>query len=169
MADETLQTTNRKTACRPSSASDTCCTLRAVLRLRETGRQSTPRAPSEAAAMAQATRPLEQDGSRVICAACGAFVAAAADRMEVNGAHEHAFINPAGLIFRVGCFAEAPGVHAVGEESAHWTWFVGFAWRAARCRSCHEHLGWCYRSALATFVALILDKVAERGAPGDAR
>src|SRR5690606_37015718 len=53
------------------------------------------------------------------CAACGAFVALARDRASVNGAHSHSFINPAGLIFRVGCFSEAPGARSVGEESAH--------------------------------------------------
>jgi hypothetical protein len=138
-----------------------------VYQLREADR-SIPRDPGEAASAAHATRPHEQGGARVVCASCGAYVAETSARTEVNGAHEHAFINPAGLIFRVGCFAEAPGVRAVGEDSEHWTWFAGFAWAAVLCSACHEHLGWCYRNASAAFVALILDRVEERGDAGHA-
>jgi hypothetical protein len=138
-----------------------------VYPFREPDRQSAPDVPPEAVAVARA-RPLEQDAARILCASCGAFVADAAARTDINGAHAHTFINPAGLIFRVGCFAEAPGVLAVGEESEHWTWFSGFAWRAALCRSCHEHLGWCYANAHQAFVALILDRVIEGGTSGRA-
>jgi hypothetical protein len=90
-------------------------------------------------------------------------VADAAAKTEVNGAHAHTFINPMGLIFRVGCFTQAPGARPIGDESEDWTWFAGFAWQAVLCASCYEHLGWCYRNASAAFVALILDKVDERG------
>lgn len=79
----------------------------------------------------------------------------------MNGAHSHSFINPAGMIFRVGCFGAAPGALPVGEESDHFTWFVGFAWRAAVCRACGEHLGWSYRARDSAFVALIEDRIVE--------
>lgn len=99
------------------------------------------------------------------CASCGGFVAHGRARLSVNGAHSHSFINPAGLIFRVACFAEAPGVFALGEESLQFTWFAGFAWRVAVCRACTQHLGWSYRGDGSSFVALIEDRVVERRAP----
>jgi hypothetical protein len=105
---------------------------------------------------------IERDGW-IVCRACAAFIAETRSRIEVNGAHAHSFINPAGAIFRVGCHAHAPGVVGVGEESDEWTWFTGFSWQVAVCGRCGEHLGWCYRNALARFVALILDRVAEHG------
>jgi hypothetical protein len=109
-------------------------------------------------------RRLEAEGW-IVCARCGGFVTESRARSSVNGAHEHTFINPAGVIFRVGCFSEAPGVRPAGEESSHWTWFAGFAWQVALCRSCAEHVGWNYRNADSRFVALIADRIVERRAP----
>ncbi|HTV18976.1 MAG TPA: cereblon family protein [Polyangiaceae bacterium] len=106
-----------------------------------------------------------EGGGWVVCAACGRFVAESRARMAVDGAHRHSFINPAGMIFRVACFAEAPGVVPVGDESAFFTWFAGFAWRVALCRGCGEHLGWSYRSDDSGFVALIEERIVERSAP----
>jgi len=137
-----------------------------VYQIREGDQTRTPTAPSQAAIAEGA--PLEQGGEDVICRVCQGFVAHPSARTEINGRSEHTFINQAGLIFRVGCFRDAPGVFAFGEESEHWTWFAGFSWRASLCQGCHEHLGWCYRSPDAGFTALILDKVRERGAPGHA-
>jgi hypothetical protein len=105
------------------------------------------------------------DGDWVACGACRAFVADSRARFSVDGAHSHSFINPAGLIFRVSCFVAAPGVVPVGDESDDFTWFAGFAWRVALCRTCGEHLGWCYRRLHSEFVALIDDRVIERRAP----
>jgi hypothetical protein len=118
----------------------------------------------EAVPAAAANERVAGDGW-LACRACAAFIAELSSRIEVNGAHAHSFINPAGLIFRVGCLASAPGVLGIGEESDHWSWFSGFSWRAAACCACGEHLGWCFRSSHARFVAVILDKVAERGPP----
>jgi hypothetical protein len=109
--------------------------------------------------------PRLEGESWLVCASCRGFVAESRARRHVNGAHEHSFINPGGLIFRVRCFSDAPGVHPAGEESSHWTWFAGFAWQVALCQSCHEHLGWSYRNADSRFVALIADRVVERRAP----
>jgi hypothetical protein len=101
--------------------------------------------------------------SWLACRSCGSFVAESRARVEMAGAHVHTFINPAGTIYRVGCFAEAPGLREIGEASAHWTWFPGFEWQVGICRTCYEHLGWSYRSSSARFVALIMDKIVERG------
>ena len=106
------------------------------------------------------------DGGRLVCARCAAFVANRSARIEVAGAHTHSFINPEGAIFRVGCFAVAPGAAPWGEPSQHWTWFAGFEWQAASCRGCWAHLGWLYTAGTASFVALILDRVVEIPATG---
>jgi hypothetical protein len=104
-------------------------------------------------------------GGWLVCKPCSAFIAELRSRIEVNGAHAHSFINPAGLIFRVGCHASAPGVLGIGEKSEHWSWFPGFCWQAAVCRACAQHLGWCFEGPHARFVALILDRVVERDPP----
>jgi hypothetical protein len=104
-------------------------------------------------------------GGWVACAACRALVTHSRERLSVDGAHSHSFINPAGLIFRVSCFAAAPGTVSVGEASADFTWFAGFAWRVALCRACGEHLGWSYHRLDSGFVALIDDRVVEARAP----
>ena len=104
-------------------------------------------------------------GDWVACAACRGFVADNRARIDVDGAHSHTFINPAGLIFRVSCFADAPGVASVGEEERYFTWFAGFAWRVALCRACGGHLGWSYRRVASMFVALIDDRVVQGRAP----
>jgi hypothetical protein len=121
-------------------------------------------APGSAPAGAPAADEIASaaDGDWVACAACRGFVADSRARFSVDGAHSHSFINPAGLIFRVSCFAAAPGVVPVGEESDDFTWFAGFAWRVALCRTCGEHLGWSYRRLRSEFVALIDDRVIER-------
>lgn len=102
----------------------------------------------------------------LVCARCGGFVAEGRARIEVEGKHMHSFINPEGVIFRVGCFAVAPGALPWGEPSKHWTWFAGFEWQAASCRGCWAHLGWLYTAAAVSFVGLILDRVVEMPATG---
>ena len=101
----------------------------------------------------------------MLCAACRHAIAHARDGIEVSGAHSHAFVNPAGVVFRVRCFSSAAGAVGVGEESDYWTWFPGFFWQAAVCRRCFEHLGWRYRDAEASFFGLIADRLLELEPP----
>ena len=84
----------------------------------------------------------------------------------MNGSHTHTFINPAGVIHKIACFAAAPGVRALGEASDYWTWFPGFAWQVAVCGGCGEHIGWCFAGAEQRFVALLLEHIIEE--PGSA-
>lgn len=98
----------------------------------------------------------------VVCAACLATVTSTRHRMAVSGSHEHRFVNPAGLLFHIGCFAEAIGCIVVGPDSLEYPWFPGFAWRYAMCASCGRHLGWHFRSeGNPGFFGLILDRLAE--------
>ncbi|WP_146652934.1 cereblon family protein [Labilithrix luteola] len=87
------------------------------------------------------------------CAVCHAPVVPANAGISVNGAHEHTFMNPGGLRCVVRCFSSAPGSVPEGPRSTVWTWFPGFAWRAAMCGRCGAHLGWSFHSAKGTAVA----------------
>lgn len=84
----------------------------------------------------------------------------------MSGTHAHTFTNPAGIVFRIGCFADAPGAASFGGENSAFSWFPGFVWRIALCASCGEHLGWRFREerSSAHFFGLILDKVVEERA-----
>jgi len=98
----------------------------------------------------------------VACATCLATVTSTAHRLAVSGSHEHRFVNPAGLLFHIGCFAEAIGCTIVGPDSLEYPWFPGFAWRYAMCASCGQHLGWHFRSdGKLGFFGLILDRLIE--------
>lgn len=97
----------------------------------------------------------------LVCGFCRALVTSRASAIEMSGSHVHSFVNPHGVEFRIGCFADAPGCLGRGEESSYWTWFPGFTWQIALCGHCSEHLGWLFRSPDARFYGLILDRLAE--------
>jgi len=91
------------------------------------------------------------------CVRCGRLVTTDRWRLAMNGDHEHVVFNPAGLVFRILCFKEAPGIEAVGPPSGDFTWFAGYNWRIGRCCGCGGHLGWRYQgeAAPAIFFGLI--------------
>lgn len=94
------------------------------------------------------------------CSACGARIAPSNASMEVNGAHEHEFMNPAAIRFVVACFREAPGCAGEGPSSTVWSWFPGRAWRVALCKACGVHLGWSFEAeGSAPFFGLIADRI----------
>ena len=111
--------------------------------------------PSESSAPTTLAEP------KLLCAACGNVVTELRSRIEMSGSHTHTFVNPAGVFYKIGCFSEAPGAVPVGEPSDHWAWFPGFDWQTLACSACFEHLGWSFRSADASFVGLILERVVE--------
>ena len=80
----------------------------------------------------------------ILCAGCGALVTRTRWRLAMDGDHERTFFNPAGHVFRVLCFREAPGVAATGNPSDEFTWFKGYLWTFALCQGCGDHLGWRY-------------------------
>lgn len=84
------------------------------------------------------------DDEALYCIACGALVTRSRWRFAMNGDHEHVVFNPAGLVFRVLCFREAPGAAAMGPATGEFTWFRGFRWRVASCVGCGVQLGWRY-------------------------
>ncbi len=104
----------------------------------------------------------EPGASRLLaCARCRRLIASAADRIEMNGAHQHIFANPDGERFRIGCFGDATGLLRLGPSSLEWTWFAGFTWQSEVCAGCRDFLGWLYRRGDHRFHGLILDALVE--------
>lgn len=135
---------------------------RIPLALRDTGaaRARTDRRPEEVAADVPPRR-------RLLCAQCRTPVTDANARVHRLGRHEHVFANPDGVVFRIGCFADAPGCRMVGAATGRWTWFPGFRWQVALCAACGAHLGWRYSGPGAErFYGLILARLVERSEGG---
>jgi len=97
--------------------------------------------------------------SALICVKCGYQIAAESDRIEVSGAHAHTRLNPAGVLFHFGCFAEARGCVVDGAPTLAHTWFTGCAWQYAHCGNCRAHLGWFF-SGEQSFFGLIAERLA---------
>ena len=97
----------------------------------------------------------------LICASCAATITDPAARISRRGSHEHAFFNPYGIVYDIGCFAVAPGCTNVGEPSDDFSWFPGFSWQVTCCRACQTHLGWHFVGGGERFFGLILERLAE--------
>jgi hypothetical protein len=111
--------------------------------------------------------PRREPERRVCCAACSHTVTRPQARIEVEGAHQHRFLNPMGIPYEIACYAEAPGCFEVGEATEEHTWFPGHAWRVALCGSCQIHLGWGFRSRDGgAFFALIAERLITRDGAG---
>jgi hypothetical protein len=117
---------------------------------------------------AAAPAPVEEKRSAperaIVCASCGHAITSERERIRILEAHEHRFMNPAGSLFHIGCFARADGCLAVGPPSDDYPWFPGFAWQVALCGACAEHLGWHFRSASDSFFGLRLERLRAAGA-----
>jgi hypothetical protein len=101
-----------------------------------------------------------KDGHRLCCIQCGKPITTEDQRIDIQSSHKHRFTNPHGLVFQIGCFANAPGCAQIGTVTNEWSWFSGYAWQVALCRNCGIHLGWRYRSASGDgFYGLILDRL----------
>ena len=101
----------------------------------------------------------------LVCAACHAAITRHDAAIEVNGAHAHTFLNPAGEVYRIRCFSSAPGALSAGEESDYWTWFAGHRWQACFCHVCLEHLGWRFTGTGAPFFGLIHERILDSSEP----
>lgn len=102
----------------------------------------------------------QEGGDRYYCRVCGALITTGGDRTEIDGGHAHTFVNPAGYIFRIGCFRSAPGCLIIGEPTREYSWFAGRFWRLAACALCTTHLGWAYGNGeTREFFGLILDRL----------
>jgi len=95
------------------------------------------------------------------CRSCGQVVTDLSQKISVDGSHAHTFFNPAGIIFELGCFRQAPGCRMHGERTIEFTWFAGYSWCFALCAGCRTHLGWRYEGRTASFFGLILSKLRQ--------
>jgi hypothetical protein len=98
----------------------------------------------------------DRDDDALRCVVCDHRITDRSSRMEMSGAHEHTFVNPAGVQHHIGCFATAPGCVHVGDTEAAFSWFPGWTWQIAVCGRCHTHMGWIFRLAGQQFHGLIL-------------
>ena len=105
----------------------------------------------------------EASGWPIRCAGCGHPITTADRRIEMGGAHAHRFANPAGFVYEIGCFRDAPGCRNRGEPTLEWTWFPGHPWSISVCGRCTAHLGWAYGAGDGggAFFGLILERLAE--------
>ncbi len=129
-----------------------------MLALRDHAEKPSPPAPASGAH----THEGATADRAIVCATCGALITSARHRLAINGSHEHRFLNPAGLLFLIGCFAEAIGCTVVGPPSDEYPWFPSFAWRIAICGQCHRHLGWHFAAPERPgFFGLILGRLRD--------
>ncbi|MBX7185765.1 MAG: hypothetical protein K1Y01_11530 [Vicinamibacteria bacterium] len=103
----------------------------------------------------------DQSPRILACARCQRVIASTADRTEMNGSHEHTFVNPDNERFRIGCFSNATGLLRVGPASLEFTWFAGYSWQNEVCAGCRSFLGWLYRKGDHRFHGLVLDALVE--------
>ena len=108
-----------------------------------------PGAPREAGPLPEAAEvtealPKPAADAMVRCRACAHGLTCRSLAVQVAGAHEHTFRNPAGYSFHVLCYADAEGCLHIGTPTAEASWFAGFDWCFALCAECHQHVGWWY-------------------------
>jgi hypothetical protein len=127
----------------------------AAWHLKGTASGSEPGVPESKAEESLETREPE---APLCCARCGHVVTRERHRMAYNGRHSHTRVNPYGLVFHFGCFAQAEGCTAEGFPTLEATWFPGYAWQVAHCAACRAHLGWVFRGD-GDFFGLLLDRL----------
>lgn len=84
----------------------------------------------------------ESQDQAYCCVHCENLLVLKSHAIRVQEQHTHHFVNPQGILYEVACFRTAPGVIALGEPSFYWTWFVGYRWQTALCKTCKRHIGW---------------------------
>jgi hypothetical protein len=105
----------------------------------------------------------KEEEKHILCAQCRAIITSLAERIEVQGAQEHTFFNPYGIIFQIGCFRQARGCGYQGSAISEFSWFPGYSWKIALCSACLTHLGWLYSAPQKEpFHGLILDHLIQR-------
>ena len=113
----------------------------------------------------EAADPVSKEEEVVICRICSSTITRPFHRIMVNKSFSHAFANPQGDVFEIGCFTKAEGCIPVSDSSSEFTWFPGYSWKIGACTGCAAHLGWVFSldnpgsKSLNHFYGLILDKL----------
>jgi hypothetical protein len=117
--------------------------------------------PQHGAVARQAADPHgEPDDKYVLCAACRHRITTPDMAVSRYGGHEHVFCNPAGVVFHLVVFRNAPGCLVGWPPSMEFAWFPGHSWRIAGCRRCAAHLGWRFDDASGeSFFGLIAERI----------
>ncbi len=111
------------------------------------------------------TKPsAKPEEEKLFCKNCGHWITSGPWRISVHSSHQHIFFNPAGVIYKIGCFREAPGTQIIGVPSNEFTWFHGHVWQVALCQECRTHLGWLFTGEKISnaFFGLILPKLTPK-------
>jgi hypothetical protein len=107
------------------------------------------------------TQSVKTDSSgKIRCRLCEEHITDGQSGIYHNGNHIHCERNPGGHKFRFATYQDAPGCLTIGEASFEHSWFSGYNWQIALCRSCSEHLGWLF-SGNSRFYGLIIDKLID--------
>ena len=102
------------------------------------------------------------DGKQLLCRVCANPITRPEAAIDVAGAHQHRFSNPAGQAFTIGCFGSAPGCRAEGKAWRQYSWFPGHTWQVVICGRCACHLGWRFQGRT-HFYGLITKKLRSAG------
>lgn len=94
----------------------------------------------------------------VLCRRCGRVITDAGLRLDVDGRHTHARLNPVGVLFVFDCYRDAPGCLVDGPPTLAATWFAAHAWEFAHCGQCGAHLGWRFTGP-SSFFGLVSERV----------
>lgn len=105
---------------------------------------------------------LEQEQEKVLrCRSCDFTITTVKQGVSRDGKHRHTFFNPAGIVYEIGCFSDAPGCLIHGHRSREFTWFKGYSWQVVYCSNCTEHLGWYFSTAGSGFFGLLLNRLRQ--------
>ena len=96
------------------------------------------------------------------CTICSQPVVRKNKMINVDGSHQHTFLNPHGIVYQIGCFQNAPGCSGVGSYSSEFSWFAGYKWKIMLCSKCSVHLGWQFISDNTSFFGLLLERLKEK-------
>jgi hypothetical protein len=99
--------------------------------------------------------PAPKRSERLLCRQCGQVMTSRESVIEIDGASDHVFENPHGMVYHVRCFGEAPGAVTLGAPTNDFTWFRGYTWQIALCGGCRSHVGWAFIADKHRFWGLI--------------
>jgi hypothetical protein len=102
------------------------------------------------------------DKTPLYCVFCANPITDEGWKIEIQGKNEYVFANPGGYIFHINTFRLAPGCLSLGERIFEHTWFPGYSWDYASCKSCGSHLGWKFISLQKSFWGLIKDRLSSK-------
>jgi hypothetical protein len=99
-----------------------------------------------------------------LCSQCRTVITHSEALIQLNGAQNHSFTNPAGVRCNFMTFSHCDNVIVHEELFLRHSWFPGYGWRFLVCGACLHHLGWRYDSVLdavrpETFFGVLIDAI----------